>query len=333
METRSVTKRPASSMQASSPMKIVKKDGKQKNLPKMFMRNAFTTPPRSKPQNDTTDKTPDTPSKRTKRILDYIKVCKTENKNENKIENPDLTKNLSSGSTSTDLTSKLSSERSTDPTLTEPSSEPSSSSTSFKNKLSSSKARRCLFPSSQSTFKQSQETLARSFTQKTKHRVALKTKQWHYDFENDQPLENSVNSSPVWKLEINPPKFYATRSRVQEKLELESTVSTTGSVIQEAIKEVMLNKTPVKTGSELEVNKSSSDTNKDVSGKFSSPDKSKIGLKTTNKSRTVVKTPQKQQKITDTYSPRKSVSPGAKKGSGFVGKKGLNKARRKLSHL
>jgi len=328
METRSVkvkdSKRPASSMQTSSPIKIMKKDGK--NLPKMLMRNAFTTPPRSKPYNDTdTISQPDTPSKRTKRILSYITVTKSENKNNN--ENNDSTKNLSSDSTSTDLTSKLSSARSTDPTL----SEPTTSSTSFKNKLSSSKARRCLFPSSQSTFKQSQETLVRSFAQKNKHTVAIKAKKWHYDFENDQPLENSVNTSPVWKLEINPPKFYATRARVQEKLELESTVSTTGSVIQGAIQEVMLNKTPVKTGSEN--NKSSSDTNnKDVSGKFSSPDKSKMGLKN-NKSRTVAKTPQKQQKITDTYSPRKSVSPGAKKGSGFVGKKGLNKARRKLSHL
>lgn len=325
METRSVTKRPASSMQ--SPMKVLKKDGKQQKIPNMLMQNAFTTPPRSKPYDDTTDtiNQPDTPSKRTKRTLNYQTDNKSENKSEDKNENENIgsTENLSSGSTS-----KLASERSTDLTLSDPS---SSSSTLFKNKLSSSKARRCLFPSSQSTFKQSQETLVRSFTQKNKHRIAVKAKKWHYDFENDQPLENSVNSGPVWKLEINPPKFYATRSRVQEKLELESTVSTTGSVIQEAIKEVMLNKTPVKIGSgktDSENKSCSSDLNKDVSGRFSSPDKSKTGLK--NKSG---KTPQKQQKITDTYSPRKSVSPGAKKGSGFVGKKGLSKARRKLSQL
>ena len=291
METRSGRKRPKLVKNATS------STPKNKILPKILnlpIRNAFTTPPRNISTNNDTNSpiTPKTPSKRTKRILNYS----TENK-------------------TTAAT-----------TLTLPSSSTTSSST-FKNKLSSSKARRCLFPSNSDS--NNKDSLISSYSQKNKQMVALKIEKWKFDFENDKPLEDSVSTSPIWKLEINPPKFYATRSRVtQEKLEKESEksiCSQTGSLIQEAIKDAVA--IIQKDEEKAKTAKSSSTT--------------KSNKRRASSSSSVTKTPQKQQKITDTFSPRKTPNSsssskkvnnsGNDKSSGF--KKNLTKARRKLSHL
>lgn len=181
---------------------------------------------------------------------------------------------------------------------------------SYQLKLTSSNARRCLFPSDNATFKQNHEVFVRSVHSRNKTFLAKKTKKWAYDFQKDEPLRITAEVSrsststpspkPIWTEALNAPKFYRTRGYVMRNNNKSSSPSLVESIQEKCSKKVSTATSPVKS--------------KKSPAKRAAQEKKHEGPASVKKKRKT--TPNKQAKITDTFSPRKlckSISPAAKK--------------------
>jgi len=199
-------------------------------------------------------------------------------------------------------------------------------------KLSSSKARRCLFPSDQATFKQNNEVFAKHVDSHNKRYVDRKSKKWAYDFQKDEPLKpldldtdktDTRSSSPIWTEALDAPKFYRTRGYVSRNSNKRSPL--TAQPTSYVKSDIPPGKPQIDAVVESPMAKERTTPVKRSARSSCSSEPS-----STKKKRYPKTTPQKQTKITDTFSPRKackSTSPGKKLGTST---RSASKGKKKL---